>query len=360
MSKRLLSAGMALCICLLLCGCDSWMNGHYSNVTPHRQENAEESNRVSEVRTYAELRQKLEELVESGRESTLIYMSGGTQSQLESYMEIACSYVENHNAIGAYAVDEITYDVGTSSAKPAAAVTVKYLHGQSEILRMDKVKTMSEAAALVSSALDNCDPNVVVRVEQYRALDFTKFVQAYVDEHPQRCMEAPGISAEVYPKSGDERVIRISFTYQTDRESLRDMQIAVQQIFSSAKLYVNENALSWEKCSQLYSFLMERYAYKIESSVTPSYSLLYQGVGDSKAFATVYAAMCRQVGLTCQVVSGTKDGQPWYWNTLLINDVYYHVDLLRCRSNDSFFTMTENQMDGYEWNETDLLNRFAD
>ena len=44
---------------------------------------------------------------------------------------------------------------------------------------------------------------------------------------------------------------------------------------------------------------MERYDYRIETSITPAYSLLRHGVGDSRAFAVVYAAMCQQAGLEC-------------------------------------------------------------
>lgn len=340
---------MVLYTSLFLCGCDLWLNGQFVSVNPHMQEGVEEGNRVSEVGTYTELRDKLVEMVEGGRESSMIYMSGGTQSQLETYMQMACAHVQNDNAIGAYAVDEIVYEVGSSGAKPAVSVTVTYLHGRSEILRMDKVNTMSEAIGVISAALKNCDTDVVLLVEKYNVLNFAQFVKDYVDAYPQFCMEMPQIKAVVYPDSGDRRVIQMSFTYQTSTDSLRNMQNGVQQIFASAKLYVGENATPWQKSSQLYSFLMERYDYTIETSITPSYSLLLHGVGDSKAFATVYAAMCRQAGLDCEIVSGTRAGEPWYWNVLLIDDVYYHVDLLRCLSSDGFFVKTESQMNGYVW-----------
>lgn len=353
MGNRICAAVLAACMCLLLSGCDFWMDGHYSNVKPHLEENVEGSNRISQVGSYKELLQKMVELVESGRQSTMIYLSGGTQQLLETYMQMACQYVTQFNAIGAYSVDEITYEVGTSGAKPAVAVVITYLHDRSEILRMDKVNTMDQAEELITAALDNCDADVVLRVSYYELLDFQQFVKDYVDNNPQSCMEMPQVKVGVYPDMGDERVIQLSFTYQTSRDSLRSMQSAVKQIFSSAKLYVGEDTAAWEKCSQLYSFLMERYEYKVETSITPPYSLLHHGVGDSKAFATVYAAMCRQAGLTCQVVSGTKAGEPWYWNVLLIDGVYYHVDLLRCSSENGFFVKTENEMSGYVWNYSD-------
>ena len=71
----------------------------------------------------------------------------------------------------------------------------------------------------------------------------------------------------------------------------------MKPVFESAVLYVSGDGAEKQKFSQLYAFLMERFDYKVETSITPAYSLLRHGVGDSRAFATVYAAMCRLAGL---------------------------------------------------------------
>ena len=151
-------------------------------------------------------------------------------------------------------------------------------------------------------------------------------------------------------RNGRERVVEITFTYQTSREDLRAMKKKVSPIFTAAQLYVQESEDQREKCVQLYSFLMERYEnYTIQTSVTPSYSLLMYGVGDCKAFAEVYAAMCTDAGVDCRVVSGTRNGDPWYWNVLRRDGVNYHVDLLRCVQSGSYAELTEDSMGAYVW-----------
>lgn len=357
MKKKAWIAAMAVCLCVSLCGCDLWMDGSYHSVKPHVEENAGGSDQTMEVSSYTELRQQLVELVEGGRQSSMIYLSGGSQQLLQSYMEMACQYVTSYNAIGAYAVDEIVYEVGTSGARPAVAIVITYLHSRIEILRMKQVQTMNDAIIMIMSALEACDANVVLKVEQYEKVDFTQLIQDHVDSTPQSCMEMPQVTAVVYPDSGEERVIEISFTYQTSRETLRSMQSAVRQMFASARLYVSADAADWEKYSQLYSFLMGRYDYTVETSITPSYSLLQHGVGDSKAFATVYAAMCRQAGLECEVVTGTRAGEAWCWNVLPIDGGYYHIDLLRCSQENSFQAKTEEEMSGYVWNYSEYERR---
>ena len=97
---------------------------------------------------------------------------------------------------------------------------------------------------------------------------------------------------------------------------------------------------------------MERTDYQLETSITPAYSLLRHGVGDSKAFAMIYSAMCREAGLECRVVTGSRDGEPWVWNLICTDGVYYHVDLLRSLSAGRLQRMTEEDMRGYVWGYT--------
>ena len=87
----------------------------------------------------------------------------------------------------------------------------------------------------------------------------------------------------------------------------------------------------------------------LRTSITPAYSLLYYGVGDSKAYATVYAAMCNKVGVDCSVVIGTQDGKPHYWNAVKEGDTYLFIDFLQCARQGTFAMRTKEQMKNYVW-----------
>jgi len=348
--KRALSLVVLLaCLIQLLCGCNLWLDGSYSSAKPHLEEYAQPGVESVEVTSFSELQDAVTSMVEDGNQSGMLYATDMNTEKLVNYMDIAVRNIKQHNPIGAYAVDDIFYEIGTNTGKQAIAIEVTYNHNRSEILRIKQTKTMAEAAKVITAALDNCDPGVVVQIEEYNTTDITQLVQDYVDDNPQTCMEMPQVTVNLYPQSGANRVMELSFTYQTSRSSLRNMQQTVTPVFASAKLYVSTDADNWEKYSQLYSFLMERYDYKVETSITPSYSLLRHGVGDSKAFAIVYAAMCRQAGLDCQVISGTKAGESWYWNVIYMDGVYYHIDLLQCSYNSGFLAYTDADMAGYVW-----------
>ena len=207
---------------------------------------------------------------------------------------------------------------------------------------------MQVAGKHIETALAECENSVVFLVEDYKSIDIAQYVEDYANNYPDLIMEQPQVRVAVYPDTGEKRIVEVSFTYQNSRADLRKMRKIVEDVFTSAELYVQQTKTK-ESYSRLYYFLMERNDYTLETSVTPAYSLLHYGVGDSRAFANIYAAMCRRTGLDCRVVSGTANGEPRCWNIIRYNGKDYHLDLLQCSKNGKFEMLLEKQMSGYVW-----------
>lgn len=337
-----------LLLVLLLGGC-TWLDGEYHSVKPHASDGTKLSDDVVTVSGYNELRDALVEMVTSGKQSSTFYITGFDLEDVDQYMHTAIMHVFQNSAVGAYAVDEINFESGTSGGISAIAVDVTYIHGRQEILRIKNVTNMDGLKSMIRFAINNCDASTVIKVSEYEDLDVELYVQEYANANPHICMEIPQVTATAYPSQGKERVVEISFTYKTGRDTLRVMQNTVSPIFSAAELYVQGSEGEHQKYEQLYAFLMERFDYTIETSITPAYSLLRYGVGDSKAFAMVYSIMCQNADLSCQVVSGTRNGEAHYWNLIRFDDTDYHVDLLACSEIGEFTVMLAEEMSGYVW-----------
>ncbi len=341
-----------LLLCVLLGGCAFWMDGEYLSVTPHQERIPQARDEVIQISNNVELQRALESLIEQGVDSGVMSASAFSRGTLTYYTDAIIENILKTHPIAAYAVDKITYEVGTNNREPVIAFRINYLHGRAEILRIKQAENMSQATNVVYSALSNCEPSLLMRVNQFETVDFVQLVQDYGNNNPDVVIEIPRVSAHVYPENGKDRVIELIFTYQTSRDKLKQMQELVAPVFTSAELYVGDTAQANEVLSRLYAFLMERNEYTIETSITPAYSLLNHGVGDSRAFANVYAKMCRVSNLDCRVVSGSREGQPWCWNVVRYRGNYYHIDLLQCKQNGSFTVMEPLYMDGYVWDYT--------
>lgn len=332
---------------MLLTGC-GWLDGRHISVVPHREQQQSLQTDIISASNYQDLMSALESLISAGTESATIHVADYPAETVESGMDLAVRYARDAFPIGAYAVEDIHYELGTNSGLPALAVTITYRHSWAEIQRISHLEDVDAAEAVIAEALERYDANAVLLVEDYSAKDFTQLVQDYAAKHPETVMETPQVAAGIYG-SGQARVVELIFTYQNSRDVLRQMRSQVEPVFNSAVLYVSGDGADRQKYSQLYAFLMERFDYTIETSLTPAYSLLRHGVGDSRAFATVYAAMCQGAGLECMTVTGTCSGEPRTWNIILEDGHYYHLDLLRCSESGGYREFTDSEMRNYVW-----------
>lgn len=344
--KRILP--LLLVFGLLMSGCSVFSN-NYVSVTPHRNSSEAAENKVVAVSNYTQLQAAFVDLVHSGAESGVIHLIDYNADMLEQGLRSAVDYVKKNDAIGAYAVETITYEQGISGMIPAVAVTIAYRNDYAQVQKIQTVRGNEALWRKVETALKRCDASLVVLVEKYTAQDLEQMVEKYAAENPNVVMETPQVTCEVYPDKGDDRVVSLKFTYQNSRTDLREMQSQVQPIFDSAALYVRGGD-DYQKLSRLYAFLMERFGeYQIKTSITPAYSLLHHGVGDSRSFAAVYAQMCRMANLECYVVNGTRQGEPWSWNLVESGGGYYHVDLLASHMGSGFQLLTDDMMESYVW-----------
>ena len=345
MKRKFLSVLLFLSLTVTGCG---WPGGSYVSVEPHQSQQKNVQPEAISASNYGELYDALREIVASGAETVTIQVRDYPEETIQDGMERAIRSTMQNDPIGAYAVEDIQYELGTTAGQPAAAVTVYYRHGRSELQKIQTVKSEKEAQAVITGALERLESSVVLLKPGYAVSDVTQLVQDFAGENPQKVMEIPQVTQTVYG-TGTQQILELIFTYQTDRDALRRMQLLVQPVFRAAELYVSGDDAERQKFAQLYAFLMERFDYKLETSITPAYSLLRHGVGDSRAFATVYAAMCHSADLTCMVVTGTHAGEPWTWNVVIENGYYYHVDLIRSSTLGGYRTFTDAEMSDYVW-----------
>lgn len=342
-------AALLLVICLFFSGCSILLGGEHIWTQVHSIPKSPESNQNIAVSDYDQLYAAIVDLVADGMTQATISVAKYDKDAVESDAERAVQAVREEDPIAAYAVKSIEYTVGTGGGESVLALQISYLHGQQEIKKIQKVPDHAAACQAVAAALASFEPRLVLQIQNYEPVYFSQVVAAYALEYPQIVMEVPAVMQNVYPEAGKTRVVELEFSYTTSRDSLQNMLSQVQPVFAAASLYVSGDGEASEKYSQLYSFLVERFEYKFETSITPAYSLLRHGVGDSKAFATVYAAMCRLAGLECLTVSGTRAGESWYWNMVRMEDGFYHVDLLDSSNAGGFRICTDSEMNGYVW-----------
>ena len=342
-------AALICMVTVLLVGCSDWMSSEYLWIQPHKEQGVDSGERIIGVSSYSQLQSELERVVSDGAEEIVFSVSDFSDSTVDFYVNTAVNHILDSTAIGAYAVNKISYEIGTNRGQPVVAFRVEYKRSVKDIRNIKKISNSEEMLEAIKHALDACEQSVILHTTQYEELELTKFISGYASENPDKVMEIPYVNLVTYPATGQERVVEITLIYLTYKDTLLEMQRQVQAVFTSAELYVKGTGQVIDIYSRLYSFLMERSKYTQNPSITPAYSLLQDATGDSVAFANVYAAMCRKSGLECNTVSGLRNGESWSWNILRYRGRYYHVDLLQCSENGDFVLIDGKDMMGYDW-----------
>ena len=342
---------LVLVLCLILSGCSSLLIGEYIWEQTHYIPPVPDSGQDIMASDFDQLVAVITQAIAEGTELFTVSVAQYDRSALQTDVNKATETVLRVDPVAAYAVSDISCQIGTSAGETVLLVHVTYLHDQTQIKRILTVADNAAALSAIAEAMKNCDSSIVLRIDHYEQQDLLPAIEAYSAVYPQYVMEAPQVSVNVYPESGISRVVEIRFNYVNGRDVLRDMQEQVLKLFDASVNIVSVTEKPREKYNQLYSLLVERFQkYTIETSITPAYSLLLHGVGDSRAFAMVFSAMCREAGLHCQVVAGTKGGKLWYWNIVQVDSTYYHVDLLRSKGEGNLRLLTDNIInEGYVW-----------
>ena len=342
---------LLLAICLCMNGCSALLSGEYIWEQDHNIPSAPDSSQDIAASNYSQLVKVISDFIEEGTEVFTISVAHYDRTVLERDVSQAVDEVRSTNAIAAYAVSDVASQIGTVGGETVLVVQVQYLHDQNEINKIINVADNESAKEAIGNALNACSSGIVLHIESYQEEDFVLVAELYAMTYPQYVIESPLVSVNLYPDSGDSRVLEIRFNYVNSRDVLRDMQNQVLTVFEASINMISLAGTTKDKYQQMYVLTMERFQkYTIETSLTPAYSLLLHGVGDAKAFAILYAAMCHEAGLEGQVVVGTRGGKLWYWNIINIDGAYYHVDLLRCKSDGAFRLLTDKIInEGYVW-----------
>jgi transglutaminase/protease-like cytokinesis protein 3 len=284
----------------------------------------------------------LEEIVASCEEKAVIDTGAYDQEVLADDARRARIYAETQYPLGVYAVDWMSVRLGKSDGRSVLTVHVRYIHNRTAIQEIKQVHSEKSASFRIYDAMEQYASRLALWVKSEEEINYHRIVEEYAWNAPRTVMECPDLTVETYPEDGTERIVVLNFDYQTGVDTLRSMRDQVIPVFDRALATAQK---SEDPYRALYDFLMKGYNHHITPSITPSYSLLKYGVGDSKAFAQVYAAMCREAGMECLTVHGTKNGTSHCWNIIRVGNVYYHLDLL----GGGYVLYSNATLTGYVW-----------
>lgn len=349
---------VVLLLALALAGCKGVIPNEYLSVSDHDDpfsyrettEPVEETEApIPSASNYYSMRTVLQSFVTGGVEHGQLWLVN-YDGDVEQDLKRVIKYLTTEDPVAAYATDYINCERYAYRGDWMVSVDMVFRRSAREIEAIEPVRGVESALARMIDALSQGQSSVTLQISGYAEEDLEGELYRYCMEHPDLIVEIPEISVACYPDDGNVRVVETHFTYSDDSQSLRGMRAEVEAVLVSAKNYVHYAQTDEECLNLIAGYLTSRFRYSEDKENASVYSLLCQGVGDSRSFAAVVRYLCAQSELECLIVEGFRAGEPYFWNIVCVDEVHYHVDLLQdALVPRTLSLLTDEEMEGYEW-----------
>lgn len=359
MKKRLFA--LCLCLSLSLTGCAAMLERDYLSVTPHaRLPAAADDSTTVWVETYPELVDAIFSLVSEHRESGVIRLRNW-KGNVRQNLSDACDEVSHDDPLGAYAVDRIKPEFVRIATYYEATVSIDYRRTAEQVASVNTVAGSGAIRGELRDALTSFVPETAFRVNYFDQAQGDDYIprlirQAYYDS-PAAALGLPEAVVNLYPESGQQRVVEVLFTYPEEPELLREKS---QALTSAAQVLVDPYRTGLRDSALipvLYRALREHTGLgEAQDAPLPApsvsgstaYAALVEGQADSEGLALAYKLLCNLAGVECTVVDGTLEGTPRFWTIVTVEqNVHRHVD--PSRAEGLLLTDTQMSESGFVW-----------
>ncbi len=352
--KKTCALLLLLAAAVLLGGCSAFDREYVSiqDYTPHAQEQSSAEGRI-QVRTLAGLRQAILSMAYAGQTDGDIVFDAAYDGDPTEDLASACWTVRTQDALCAYCVENIAYELNKIVTINEATVHISYSDMTVSPSEIEHLSFSSEAETEILSAMARGDRRLALLVGRsgFSADDMTAQVVKAYRENPTVVPQEPRASVTMFSGTGAQRLYEIIFNYGMSREALDEKRAALAAFEPFAELETGELSEA-ERAWTAFRYLAENCAPDAEGGGSTAYDALIGGSADSEGIAFGYVELCRKLGVDCRIVYGQYAWEEHCWNIVRVDGSYYHVDVSKAAGSgfDSTFLKNDERFWGaYRW-----------
>lgn len=354
MEKRLLSAVYVVLASFLLCSC-AYFETEYEAIedyAPPALSQSDENGKIS-VSNIDSLQQAIRTII-SNRESTgKIVFDSSYDGDPTADMSKACWQVRTQDALCAYWVENISYELSKIVTYYEAKLNISYsgyIDNSAEIVYLPY---SAEIESAIKNALISGQSKLVVLVDHsmYSAEDVSGLVLDVYRKNPVSAPAQPLPTVNMFSGSNMQRLYEIIFYYEHPGSVLAYRRGALSEFHPFADL--DTAAMSdTDKARIAFEYLVENCRVTSSAARNTAYDAFIEGEADSEGIALAYVELCHQLGLECMIVYGQHDWQEHCWNIVGIDGYFCHLDVGLLDSRDEnccFLKSDESFWESYRW-----------
>ena len=370
--RRIIALLLAAALLLTAAGCAALFDREVYIEEPFEapSETAESEDAADTISSYAALRRAISRLVSERAESAVLQFQNyeGTVSR---DISTACWEVKSSTAIGAFAVDYISYDLSRIVSYTQAEIRITYKRSEYQMSALERLENVAALRTRLEEALRAGETYLVLELTTVSlSADAVRqsLERAYYAD-PTVCPVLPAAEVTLYPESGVQRIVEATLDYGMDSASLaarrEELSAGLEELLAAAMPEEEtpeeesgeepsgepEGAeRDAERLRQLCGALAESCVLDADAGAT-AWDALAQHTASDEGMALALEAACLAAEIECRAVFGRLDGEDHVWNIVTIDGRSYHVDVSRWNESDNavFLASDEDIWGAYWW-----------
>ena len=339
---------------LLLGGCASFDREYVAiqDYTPHPQEQSAPEGKI-QVRNFMRLRQAILDMAYAGQTEGIIVFDAAYDGDPTEDMASACWAVRTQDALCAYCVENIAYELNKIVTINEASVYISYSGMTASPDEIEHLSYSSEAETELLAAMARGERRIALLVGRsgFSADDMSAQVIKAYRENPTVVPREPRASVTMFSGTGSQRLYEVVFNYGMGKEELeaKKAELAAFDPFASVETEALDEA---ERAWTAFRYLADNCTPNEESGQNTAYAALIDGEADSEGIAFGFVELCSRLGLDCRIVYGQYAWEEHCWNIVRIGGNSYHADVSKAAVNgyeNTFLKNDERFWGAYRW-----------
>ncbi len=356
MKKKLTAIICLASFAVSLCACGSVFDKEYVAVSDYIPAVAEErSGEKIIVSNFDGLKSAISQLVADGKTEGLIGFDSAYKGDYGEDMDNACWEIRTQDALCAYYVENISYELTKIVNSYEALVRVSYVDVGREAGDVIKLKYSTGIEEHIKDAFSEGKTKLPVLINRsyYTAEAMERLVGDVYMKNPGLAPTAPKVNVNMFSGNGIQRLYEINISYGMNSAELKAKQEQLNDVKPFADMEEELTGISeGERAVTAYEYLKNRCRYGTEGQNNSIYSALILGVADSEGLAYAYSELCRQLDVECIVVHGQNNWQDYCWNIVEVDGDHYHVDMAKALTEgpeEAVLLRDENMWENHRW-----------
>ena len=356
MKKLIICLITVICAAALLSGCSAFDNEYIviNNYEPAVGESGPSDGKIT-VKNFAALKQALLNMAYAGRTEGTIAFDTAYDGDTTEDMASACWTVRTQDALCAYCVENIAYELNKIVTINEATVYISYSASTESAENISRISFSTGIDNVLINAMGNGIKRFAVLVghSEYSAEDMAKEVVNVYREIPTVVPVEPLASVNMYSGNGTQRLYEISINYGMNEDEMDERMAQLRAVDAFTDLDT-EDLSGAQRAYEALKYLEKNCTVSTDGRENNAYSALIGGSANSEGLAFAYVVLCRQLNLDCQIVYGQLAWEEHCWNVVKVDGNYYHVDVSAAIGEDgnpenSFLVSDEQFWGNYRW-----------